>query len=111
MGYYTYHTLSVFDKDMKYLDDVTGKHEVLLNNKVFPDDNDDCNYLFSDSCKWYDCEEDMIKHSLEYPDLIFEIHGEGEESKDFWKIYVHNGKIQHSPVTIKYDEFNFNKLK
>lgn len=116
MGYYTYHTLEVFDEKMNYLEDETQKHATLISNRVFGKDDPDFKdnefpLLFSDSSKWYDCEQDMRKYSKEYPNLIFKIHGDGEESNDLWDMYAKNGKIQLCPGEVIYDNFDKSKLK
>lgn len=47
---------------------------------------------FQDQTKWYDYAKDMIEVSLKYPEIIFEISGEGEESGDIWRHYFKNGR-------------------
>lgn len=37
----------------------------------------------SDSTKWYDHEKEMIEISKRYPNVLFTLHGEGEEAGDF----------------------------
>lgn len=46
-----------------------------------------------DSCKWYNHNEDMLKISKQFSDVIIELHGEGEESGDYWYKYYKNGKL------------------
>lgn len=112
MGYYTYHTLYVLDDNMKCLNDETDEHEVLITRKVFEEPEDsDSRMLFEDSAKWYNCTEDMKKHSLEYPDLLFEIDGQGEENDDIWIEYFKNGKSQFCRAQIVYPKYDPEKLK
>lgn len=61
--------------------------------------------------KWYDCEIDMIKLSKRFPDVFFELSGDGEESDDFWKAYFKNGMEQFAPGEITYEPFSPDKLK
>lgn len=63
-----------------------------------------------DACKWYEHEEDVSTFSKIYPDVIFELSGEGEESGDIWKKYFKNGKIQICIAKIVFDEFDESKL-
>lgn len=65
-----------------------------------------------DSVKWYNHDEDMIKLSLEFPEIVFTLHGEGEETDDRWKKYYLNGKMQEAraKITVVYDEFDKKKL-
>lgn len=48
-----------------------------------------------DQVKWYDHGSDLIEHSKKYPNLVFQLYGEGEESGDIWCDYYHNGKCTH----------------
>lgn len=113
MGYYTYHKLYVLNDKMQCLDDETDEHQVLITRKVLGGDFNDSNsrMLFEDSCKWYECDEDMKKHSLEHPDLLFEIDGVGEENEDLWINYYKNGKMQHCPAQIVYPKYDPNKMQ
>lgn len=104
MGYYTNHSLVVLKGDAELeIDEVKGLQEVL--NEEIPE------YAFDDGCKWYDHNEDMLRVSKRFPDLLFKLHGEGEESGDFWNTYYKDGKMQHCPVKITYEPFNPDELK
>jgi hypothetical protein len=108
MGYYTWHELEVYDIDMNFLDEETEKHMVLISTKVLGDPNN--SDLFNDHMKWYECEKDMLKHSIEYPDYIFRLYGEGEERDDNWIHYYKNGKIEKYIGEIVFSKFEISKL-
>jgi len=109
MGYRTYHTLDVFDEELKYLEKAKEEHELQISRFV---EGDDCDYsLFEDEEKWYSCEEDMKRYSKLYPEFIFKISGVGEEHDDLWEMYCKNGKLQFCPAHITFDEYDENKLK
>jgi hypothetical protein len=73
---------------------------------------DEANYaLGGDDCKWYDYEEDMKALSKEFPDALFELSGEGEESGDIWNAYFKNGKWQRCPAKIVFEPYNEKALK
>lgn len=63
-----------------------------------------------DSCKWYEHEEDMKQLSLKFPDVLFTLRGEGEESGDVWVKYFKEGKMQISKAEIKLEPFDAAKL-
>lgn len=44
--------------------------------------------------RWYEHKEDLAAFSLHYPDLVFDLYGEGEEAGDLWHLYAWNGKTQ-----------------
>ena len=63
-------------------------------------------FFFDDLYKWYEYDSDMIELSKRFPDLLFELYGDGEDSDDFWKSYYRNGNAQFSKGRIVYDEAN-----
>ena len=65
----------------------------------------------SERAKWYDHDKDMIAFSTLFPNLVFKLTGEGEESEDIWVKYYKNGKMQHCPAKITFDPYNENELK
>lgn len=66
---------------------------------------------FESECKWYEHEEDMKKVSKEYPETIFVLEGDGEESGDIWKKYFMNGKMQSCKAIMTFENFDESKLK
>lgn len=68
--------------------------------------------LYSDDeCKWYDHEEDMILLSQEFPNVLFKLHGEGEENGDIWDKYFMDGKMQYCPAKVQCAPFDRSKLE
>ena len=55
----------------------------------------------------------MISISKKFPEVLFTLSGEGEESGDIWMKYFKNGKVQNAntKVTISHDPFDESKLK
>jgi hypothetical protein len=65
----------------------------------------------SESCKWYEHEDDVRKFSKMFPTLVFKLQGEGEQSNDLWVKYFKDGKMQSCPAKIVYDDYDVKKLK
>lgn len=63
-----------------------------------------------DEYEWYDNEDDMLLLSKEFPDVLFKLHGEGEDNKDIWDKYFINSKMQYCPAEIIYPPFDRTKL-
>lgn len=61
--------------------------------------------------RWYDCDDDMKQLSSQFPEVLIKMEVEGEENGDLWINYFLNGKMQHCPAIITYDEFDTTKLK
>ena len=115
MGYRTYHSLFIYKEKedgtlTDYLENETHEHELLISKKYCDNDYDEP-ILFQDEWKWYECEENMKEYSSLYPDLVFCIHGEGEETGDLWDAYFKNGKMQFCDVEITYPPYNKQLLK
>ena len=119
MGYYSCYSLSlgIFDeekKELKYLDideDYINIIEDLTNTY------EDAKYAFDDrgrsidELKWYEYKNDFAAFSLKYPNIIFEVYREGEESLDLETSYFKDGKSQISYAKIEYDKFNPKKFE
>jgi len=102
MGYYTEYALSannaegLEDKITKDLEEISGYS---------------IRFGYSDSCKWYNHQDDMLTLSKIYPNVVFVLEGEGEESEDLWIKYFKNGKMQVCKAEITFEKFDENKLK
>lgn len=63
-----------------------------------------------DAYKWYDHQKEVAHFSKKFPDVLFTLHGKGEESGDVWKKYFVNGKVQVAKAKLVFDEFDEKKL-
>lgn len=104
MGYYTSHNLDI----------IGGHYDILAEiiegySDTFYGLDTDGSPL--DSVKWYSHEEDMRKVSKQYPELVFKLRGEGEESGDIWVEYYKNGLMQRCPAKITFDDYDESNLK
>ena len=91
MGYYTYY-------------DITAKDEVIEKLKEVS------SYSFEESCKWYDCQKDIIKVSKMFPDEIISVSGEGEEALDLWHLKCKNGTLIKKAAIVTYPEITDTQL-
>lgn len=119
MGYETYYVLNAYGTSRNN----NGKLVLCEIPKIEREDLNNCiNELgfygncedwwsSGDTWRWYDHDEDMIKVSKQFPDIMFELRGDGEESEDFWKTYYLNGKLQFAPAAITYPDFDESLLK
>lgn len=52
--------------------------------------------LSNDCIKWYDHDEDMCKLSAMYPNHMFILTGDGEDSDDYWQAHYYRGNMSTS---------------
>jgi hypothetical protein len=107
MGYYTNYKLTLhldpnsqYDEIEVYFND--SEHEGEYWHGILDGDRG--------SMKWYDHDDDMLAISELFPDVVFKLEGEAEESGDLWIKYYKNGKKQTCNAVITFDEFNETKL-
>ena len=111
MGYYTGYSLKLSTMQgltVENQDEIIA--DLLATNDCanFALDEDGCQ---QEPCKWYDHDPEMKKFSKKYPDVLFCLHGDGEESGDIWDKYYHDGKSQVCKAQIVVPAFDKNKLK
>ena len=116
MGYYTYYNLAAkkdgwqYYKRIEDIDELTEDFDYVVklskNNskeidleKLHLKDLNNLSFfkdyhasVSDDSIKWYDSEQDMRSISKAYPEYIFELAGNGEESGDIWRDFYKDGK-------------------
>jgi hypothetical protein len=104
MGYYTSYTLSCESTDGRPVDIISNFVETIGSyygmNMVGE----------TEPIKWYNHKTDLEKFSLQYPNTLFLLEGEGEEVGDIWKLYVKNGKSQLCKAIITFDVYDETKL-
>jgi len=103
MGYRTYFTLMVTEGNEDLIDKL--KNECLDADYAIDSDGNP-----QDECKWCDHEADMQAFSEKYPEILFTLNGEGEESTDLWNKYFKGGKMQACYAQITFEEYDENKL-
>lgn len=119
MGYYTDFTLSVFKavKNTSGVIEMSDEIHPMLEQQlekeiekmnVFSDGN--IKDAFYTNAKWYDHEQDMRILSAKFPEIVFWLSGQGENSEDLWQKYFFEGKMQEAYAKIVYDDFDSSKL-
>jgi len=121
MGYYT----SYFLRATGYTDELTEEEannlcdviELVVPVKAFGGEicSTDWKGVWSVEAdleaKWYDFDRDMTALSLNYPGVLFDLEGKGEDQDDIWRFYYLGGKCQKDGVVISYNQFSPDKLK
>lgn len=97
MGYYTNFTISLIEGDEE-------QYEQMLKELAEKTDYSEIEDEFFNA-KWYDCEEDCIEISKKYPDILFQVDGDGEETPDFWSCRFKAGVPEHVECGIEKPEF------
>lgn len=107
MGYYTNFDLTVSgfkEKEHKeYFEFKLYKRNEFWTTQWVDQGDSLTKYL--DSAKWYSWRKDLEDFSKEFPKLLFEVEGEGEESGDIWKARIKNGKVEIVKAEIVFPEF------
>lgn len=91
MGYYTYFNLEVLNEEEFTTDEIAKASHRLAEIMGEPNpltlEYDDFNWLSYDDRKWYDHDKHMIILANEFPNMLFKLHGDGEEAGDSWNEY------------------------
>ena len=120
MGYYTKFELEISGTGERWVTGVNVKGEKIRVNIGIDHDEvirelvdlSGYEHLFDgDTHKWYEYDENMREISQKYPNLLFTLSGEGEESGDRWRAYYKAGKCQRELAKIEYGKFDPALLK
>lgn len=114
MGYYTAYNLSVRTADNK--SEITDS--TIIDNVVqLLREKGVIGYALSenlenyDTVKWYDHDDDMLDISKQIPDVLFCLHGDGDETGDIWDHYFLNGMAQYCQAEIIVPPFDTCQLE
>lgn len=87
MGYMTNFKIYKYDGS-----DVTDDELQTLHNIAGYEFEPFTTYARLDGAKWYDCDNNMIELSKLYPEIMWVVEGDGEESDDYWQTHYYRGK-------------------
>ena len=117
MGYNTRYSLSaqllINNQPAKLVDD-TPVYSLIESLRA---EYDNAQYALNgdgstnNEAKWYEHTEDLVKFSAKHPNILFTLHGDGEENDDVWNKYFLNGKVQIAKAEIQIAPFDPAKLK
>ena len=102
MGYYTNFELTMYPQPAEDLEIAITRDIIALIDGVDPENvwQIDVEWFLCDALKWYDHESHMIEISKKYPDIVFVLHGEGEEHDDMWNEYYYAGEFERVDAQI-----------
>ena len=104
MGYITFYELRV-ENAQEFPKEELAKASAALRRAVLgeEDDDDPFNWVSYDWMEWHTHKTDMLALSTQFPDMLFCLYGDGEESTNFWREFFKNGKSCCQPARICYD--------
>ena len=113
MGYYTWYNLTIHNQTEERKKTISewARENIGFFSWIKPKDGEPEGTIEEDlhyeSHKWYNHTNDMLMLSERFPDVFFELEGDGEESDDFWREYYYDGtsefamgEIVFAPCTI-----------
>lgn len=113
MGYYTDFDLEVLNsQEFSYEEIIAASYKLCEITNLYDSDDvkeycknysDPFGWLTTDSWKWYDCEEDMIKLGKLFPEMCFCLSGNGEDRDDNWRLFIKGDKIERQEARIVFD--------
>jgi len=104
MGYYTFHDLSYDAPEGSETDD---RIQAWIDNDQLREEFE--NLYPGGACgmtKTLDPDPDMLRLSQAFPEVLFTLHGSGEEDTDLWYTYYRDGRLQHADAQIHYPPFD-----
>lgn len=107
MGYNTSFSLELHDCDADQTSLIIRGFRNFSHNAAYALDEEGTE---QNTCKWYRYKAELTRFSLNYPEVLFLLAGEGEENGDMWKLYVKGGKSFEARATITYPEYDASKL-
>ncbi len=113
MGYNTRYTLTLH-RASDFSPEVEGKAEII---HALRSASESARYCLRDNGRsnecggWYENESELISFSDQHPEVVFVLHGEGEESGDIWTKYFLDGLVQRERAKVVIEPFDRSKLQ
>lgn len=112
MGYYTNYKLELIGENGFFLLAATKAAEKAIESldgsEFLGTEIPVCNGIYWYG-KFFDVsagEEEIVSLSRLYPDVLFQVTGDGEDSDDFWREYIQDGKTNWVKGEITYEPFD-----
>ena len=110
MGYYTEFDVTIYEEGQFPDGHALSEYDsAKLFNDGMPTGGPEWESL-DESMKWYDYDKNMVKLSKAYPNHVFHIIGDGEESDDNWMEVFFNGKSTSSTAILSYQPLDLSKI-
>lgn len=115
MGYRTDFRLDVCKYAKDKLEELDLDEQVEVISKLRSENENALHAFNEEGCfenemSWYDYDKEMAEFSKKYPDYIFVLWGDGQNSDDKWVHYFHNGLSQFERAKIEYGDYDPGKL-
>ena len=112
MGYITSYNLYGYNSEKEFIDhkDMSDSELEKIFDWIKHNTSSDMRFEWLDDAKWYSWDYDMKALSLAYPDVIFELFGDGEETDDVWKAIFYKGKMEQVLQKTYFPAMNMSKL-
>ena len=98
MGYYTDYTLEVCKGEGTFQPEELYAAVMKIDGGIFEEWG--TNSWFANEQKWYSQEQDMYALSIKFPEVLFYLHGRGEDEDDLWDEYWQNGRYERNCAEI-----------
>lgn len=101
MGYDTQYFLSVMTESEEHYKSIKTEVDaavLAIDDGLFEDGTG--GEWFAYDAKWYTQEEDMYRLSVQFPKILWCLHGDGDDSDDLWDEYWQDGRMQHCHMEI-----------
>jgi hypothetical protein len=103
MGYYTKFTIKVSGADNENQMTKFAKEMELYDYEIVGENGPELFASFED--KWYDWKKDFEKCTKNFPRMLVEIEGKGEDAEDIWMARIRDGESEIIYAKIVFDEF------
>ena len=126
MGYLTLYKIKFSHNKnaiREYINNLLEEEKKKIDNYALENPNDlhmpivhKCDFYWNTNeyVKWYDYDDDILRVSNEFKDVLITVYGNGEDDGDKWVQYFYNGRktaVYAAKIIIKYKDFSEKDLE